>query len=75
MREDLLPVTLEGKFDRVIEESCEVTIAICKLRQYGEKPTDPATGIKYNNIRDLKNELEDLKHAIHQVEHHMGWLP
>ncbi len=72
MREDLLPVTLEGKFDRLIEESCELIKAICKLRRFGERPIDGVTGIQYDNIKDVKDEMQDLKHAIQQVEEHLG---
>jgi hypothetical protein len=72
MRSDLLPVTLEGKLDRLIEEGCEVTIAICKLRRFGENPTDPKTGIKYDNLVDLFKEMNDLAHAIMQVREHFN---
>lgn len=71
MRNDLLPVTLEGKFSHFIEEACEVIKCVCKLQRFGEKPTDLKTGIKYDNISDLKNELSDLKYAIKAIEEHL----
>lgn len=71
MREDLLPVTFDGKLDRFIEECSEAIKAICKLRRFGENPTDPLTGFEYNNIQDMLNEMQDVEHAIGEVRLHL----
>jgi NTP pyrophosphatase (non-canonical NTP hydrolase) len=66
-RPDLLPVTFEGKVGKVIEEAGEVLQAIGKAQRHGWQAEDPVTGIKYDNLSDLKNELLDLQHSIQQV--------
>jgi NTP pyrophosphatase (non-canonical NTP hydrolase) len=64
MREDLLPTTLDGKIAKVVEECGEVLHVIGKYGRHGWKPTDPKTGIQYNNLHDLGNELQDLNSSI-----------
>lgn len=68
MRNDLLPTSFEGRMARLIEETAEVLKCIGKLQRFGREAIDPKTDIKYDNILDLKNELEDLKHAIAEIE-------
>lgn len=66
MRPDLIPADKDGSIARVLEECREVVKAI--LYRFGETPTDGKTGIKYDNIEDLKNELSDLKDSIFRLE-------
>lgn len=68
MREDLLPTSFEGRIARVIEESGEVIQAIGKIQRFGKEAQDPKTKIKYNNVEDLKEELQHLKHSIKELE-------
>lgn len=70
MRKDLLPTTFDGKVDRIIEECGEVLKAIGKLKRFGLKAIDPKTGKKYNNLKDLKKELDDLEDAINKFNEH-----
>jgi len=67
MRHDLLPITQADKIAYLIEECGEVLQIIGKLHRFGENPTDPKTGTKYNNIIDLFVELDDLERAIKLV--------
>lgn len=78
MRMDLLPVTFDGKVTRLIEECSELVISLCKLQKslcklqrFGEKPTDPLTGVKYDNITDMYSEMEDVEHAINEIRIHL----
>lgn len=68
MRNDLLPTSFDGRIARLIEETGEVLKAIGKLQRFGKEAIDPKTNIKYDNVQDLKEELEDLKHSISEVE-------
>jgi hypothetical protein len=71
MRQDLLPVTFEGKLDRIIEECSEVIKAICKLRKHGEHARDPITNIEYDNIADMLNEMDDVEDAFGRAREHL----
>jgi hypothetical protein len=64
MRPDLLPITIEGKLDHIIEEAGEVIKAYIKRKRFGSLATDPFTGTKYDNDADLRNEILDLRNAI-----------
>lgn len=68
MREDLLPTSFDGRLARLIEEMAEVLKCIGKLQRFGRQATDPKTNIKYDNVKDLGDELVDLKHAIAEME-------
>lgn len=68
MRNDLLPTSFEGRIARLIEETGEVLKCIGKLERFGKEAIDPKTNIRYDNVLDLKNELEDLKHSISELE-------
>jgi hypothetical protein len=70
MREDLLPITWDGKLSRLEEEIGEVIKAIGKLRRFGEYATDPKTGIPYQNKQDLFLEIIDLQSAINELVSH-----
>lgn len=67
-RPDLLPVTFRDKISHVVEECGEVLQAIGKLDRFGERATDHKTGIQYDNVAALKNELRDLIEACERVE-------
>ena len=67
MRADLLPKTWGEAVARFVEESGEALKALGKLERFGEKPTDPRTGIKYNNVKDLLQEFDDLEHAMNDL--------
>jgi hypothetical protein len=64
MRVDLFPKTTEGKLAHVEEECGEVIKALGKLHRFGETATDPKTGITYDNVVDLHEELKQLNGAI-----------
>ena len=68
MREDLLPTTYGEAVARFVEETGEVLKALGKLERFGEKPTDPKTGIKYDNVADLLKEFDDLEHAMNDLK-------
>lgn len=68
MRDDLLPTSFDGRIARLIEETAEVLKCIGKLQRFGKEAIDPKTNIKYDNLKDLKEELQDLKHAVAEVE-------
>jgi hypothetical protein len=70
MNPKFLPTTMQGKVDRVTEESGEV-IGRClrvagKIGRFGIDSAHPAGGP--NNAALLLSELADLRHAISQVE-------
>jgi hypothetical protein len=67
VRPDLAPVTFRDCLSHVVEECGEVLQVIGKLDRFGETPTDPKTGIKYDNIADLLIEFDDLEAAIKRV--------
>jgi hypothetical protein len=67
MRADLLPTDYDGCLIRVIQECSEVIKAITKLQLYGPNPTDHATGISYDNRRDILDECNDLEHAMQAI--------
>lgn len=67
MRSDLAPVTFRDCLSHLIEECGEVLQCIGKLDRFGETPTDPKTGIKYDNIAALLQEMDDLESAIKRV--------
>jgi hypothetical protein len=66
----LLPETLEGKLDHVLEECAEVTKDICKARRFGWAPTE-YDGVKYDNTANLLSEMRDLHLALHRLEIHL----
>lgn len=67
MREDLLPKTWGEAVARFVEEAGEALKALGKLERFGEKPTDPKTGIQYDNVADLLQEFDDLEHAMNDL--------
>lgn len=68
MRYDLLPTTYNGILIRLIEEASETIKAAAKIQRFGVIATDSKTGIKYDNVADLRSEINDLKHAIGEFE-------
>lgn len=68
MREDLLPTSFEGRLGRLVEECGEVLQVIGKIQRFGKQAQDPVTKIKYDNVKDLQEELQHLKHSIQQME-------
>lgn len=67
MRKDLLPTTFDAKLAKIVEEAGEFLQAYGKYIRHGATPTDPLTGISYDNIKDMKAELEDLKSSIERL--------
>ena len=63
-RPELIQKTYKGAISLLIEECGEVLQAIGKLQRFGERAKDPLTGIEYDNIGDLEEELLDLTKAI-----------
>jgi len=53
--------------DRVQEEASELIKAISKYRRFGARPTDPATGIEYDNLSDIKTEMTDLYRRMRET--------
>jgi len=68
MRIDLLPTSFDGRLARLVEETGEVLKVCGKILRFGKEAMDPKTNIKYDNVADLKEELQDLKHAIEEME-------
>lgn len=64
MRTDLFPATTEGKLAHLEEECGEVIKAIGKLHRFGEFAKDPKTGFEYDNVKDLHEEILQLRGAI-----------
>lgn len=54
-----LPDTYEGKLDHIIEEASEVIKAAIKIKRFGL-----VADKKYNNLRDLMEEVEDVQKAF-----------
>lgn len=71
MRNDLLPTSFEGRLGRLVEECGEVLQCVGKIQRFGKQAQDPITKIKYDNVADLKEELQHLKHSIEQTQ---DWL-
>lgn len=67
MTPELMPTTLAGKQERVIEEMAEVTLAIQKGKRFGWAPTE-YRGVTYNNLTDLRAEIRDLRTALSLYE-------
>ena len=61
-----LPTDLEGKIDRLVEESGEVLQVIGKIGRFGLTSAHPKGGP--NNASLLLSEMADLRHAISVVE-------
>lgn len=64
MRLDLLPKTFDGKMDHTVQEAAEFTKAYMKFRLFGAHPCDAKTGIVYDNVLDMYNELQDLRFTV-----------
>lgn len=71
MRPDLLPTTLAGMLSHVMQEAAETVMAGTKVQMFGWTAIDPKTKIKYDNDRDLRGEMHDLKMAIARLENEM----
>ncbi len=61
------PRSQSGKLAHVIQECAEVIQAATKLVLFGADATDPHTGIKYDNIAKLREEIDDLRGAIDRL--------
>lgn len=70
-RTDLYPTSLLGWLWKLAEESGEVLQAASKLQRFGPYPQDVVTGAEYDNVADLREELDDLELAIAQVRMHL----
>ncbi len=66
MNPKYLPTTLQGKIDRIVEESGEVLVEIGKAGRFGLDNHPPKGGM--NNAAAILNECADLRHAISVVE-------
>lgn len=53
--------------DQVIEECSELILALCKFNRFGPVAKDPHTGKVYNNRKDVKKEISDVKQSIHNL--------
>lgn len=71
MRPDLLPTTLAGMLSHAMQEAAEVIRAASKVQMFGWTAIDPKTKVKYDNDRDLRGELHELKIAIGRLENEM----
>lgn len=59
---------LRGQLD-VLQEECAEVIKVCsKIKRFGTQPTDPHTGLPYDNRDDLYTEMEDLAAAWSRVQ-------
>lgn len=63
-RPELIQHNFDGIIALLIEECGEVIQAIGKLNRFGKHAKDPRTGIEYDNVKNLEEELEDLETAI-----------
>lgn len=64
MRLDLLPKDFDGKMEHACEEAAEFIKAYMKRRRFGDFPRDEKTGIVYNNVQDMYDELQQLRFAV-----------
>lgn len=71
MRPDLLPTTLAGMLSHVMQEAAEVIQVGSKIQMFNWTSIDPMTKIKYDNDKDMRRELMDLKLAISRLENEM----
>jgi hypothetical protein len=71
VRPDLLPTTLAGMLSHVMQEAGETVTAGSKIQMFGWTHIDPLTKIKYDNDKNLRRELMDLKLAISRLESEM----
>lgn len=65
----LLPTTLEGKIDRIVEECGEVLQEIGKAGRFGLESAHPKGGL--NNAALILSEMADLRHAISVLENEL----
>lgn len=72
MNPKYLPRTLDGKINRIIEESGEVLVEIGKAGRFGLQNYPPEGGM--NNAAAILNECADLRHAISIVENEIACL-
>lgn len=70
----LLPTTLDGKLDHVIEECAEVTKTICKCRRFGFEP-HTFDGVAYDDRAHLLAEIRDLHGALGRLEIELTTVP
>jgi len=66
MNPKYLPTDLDGKIDRIVEESGEVLQVVGKIGRFGLTSSHPLGGP--NNAALMLSELADLRHAISVVE-------
>lgn len=71
MRPDLLPTTLNGMLSHVMQEAAEVIRVGSKVQMFGWTAIDPLTKIKYDNDKDLRGSLHELKLTIGRLESEM----
>lgn len=71
MRPDLLPTSIAGMLSHVMQEAAEVIQVGSKIQMFGWTAIDQVTKIKYDNDKDLRRELMDLKMAISRLENEM----
>lgn len=71
MRPDLLPTTLAGMLSHVMQEAAEVIQVGSKVQMFGWTAIDPKTKIKYDNDKDMRLGLQELKIVISRLENEM----
>lgn len=71
MRIDLLPQTLNGMLSHVMQEAGSVISIASKVQMFGWTAIDPKTKIKYDNDKNLKEKLVELKIAMARLENEM----
>jgi regulator of replication initiation timing len=67
-RPDLYPTDSMGWLAKLEEECGELIKAIGKFRRFGAAPTDPKTGIHYDNVADIFKEGGDVCQALFQLQ-------
>lgn len=63
---------LEGWRDKAIEEMAEMTKALLKHKHYGDKATDPLTGVMYDNLQDVTDEMDDVLQSMVNLARLLG---